>query len=79
MQLGEWLALKNMTHTDLARRLGVSVTIVGCYVNRTKQPSPSRMLQIKQITKGKVRLEDWCAEKETKHEHKQENSGVDRS
>lgn len=60
MQLKDYLAKREQTQQDFADILGVSREMVNKYINKPIFPNANHLNKIKEITSGKVELQDFC-------------------
>lgn len=58
MTLGDWLKSRNMTHDDLARRLGCDRSAVTKWVGG-RLPRKDVLRRLKEITDGSVTADDF--------------------
>jgi len=63
MQLKEYLDSRNLSFAEFAELIGVSKSCISHYVNKKRNPSLYTALRIREVTKGKVSLEDLLEEK----------------
>ncbi|MDX9911457.1 MAG: hypothetical protein RBS39_06480 [Phycisphaerales bacterium] len=59
MKLADWLYESSVTPGQLRRMLGVDRTTVHRYLIGSRIPQPHRLQRIFELTKGRVRLEDF--------------------
>ena len=63
MTLTEYMDRLNLTDTEMARRLGVSISGLGKWKNGRRHPSPRHMIRIRNATSGVVTPDDFLPEK----------------
>lgn len=59
MKLSEWLKSRNMKQTELARKLGISSSMVSKLSRGKRVPSLELIQEIHRQTGGRVGLKDW--------------------
>lgn len=62
MKLKLWLEETDIRQADFARMLGISQPTVSQLANGARYPKMELALKIRDVTKGKVKLEDWIKE-----------------
>lgn len=62
MKLAEWMVDKGLRQSELARQMNVSQVTIHNWVYAKRPPSGTHMMEIYQMSGGKVGLKDWCAE-----------------
>lgn len=61
MQLADYLAKRNLTHSEFAALIGTSQATVSRYVAGLRFPGPKILQRIQQATGGKVMPNDFLA------------------
>ena len=59
MKLADYLDERNLTHSDMARRIGTSTEAVRRYANGLRLPKPEIMGRIIETTEGVVEHADF--------------------
>lgn len=60
VKLAEWLVHKGLRQADLARKLDVTQPTVHNWIYGKRPPSGMHMIEIYQMSGGKVGLRDWA-------------------
>ena len=59
MELNDWMQLYDVTVIELAKMLHTQRCTIYSWKNGRNKPSPHFMALIADVTKGKVKMEDW--------------------
>ena len=59
MTLSEYMQTKKMTDADIAPLVGKDQSVIGRYRRGDIKPDLYTVAKISEITKGKVRFQDW--------------------
>lgn len=62
MKLAQYLVSHGLSQSDFAKRCSVCQATVHKWIYGTSVPSGKRMMQIHQLTKGNVSMDDWIKE-----------------
>lgn len=64
MTLREWALAHDLTHAELAARLGVSIETARAWLYGKRFPRPAHLVRIETVTEGEVAAQDFY-ERET--------------
>lgn len=59
MKLKDWINSKKISDAEFARMLGVTTSAVSRWINGSRIPNIQFLQAIEELTKGKVRPQDW--------------------
>ena len=66
-KLRRWMHQQNVTIHDLARKVGVTPSIVAKWVVGQNRPTPIYRSKIQSITNDEIRSEEWSTQAEIRH------------